>query len=249
LTKCLGKFITGKDPSIPMKRVLIIQNDPPETLGLYETYLWERAALTLVKAYELTDSEPFPPVADYDAFVIGPTPISANDAWEHSFLRKEMEYLKEIVESGKPSLGVCCGGQMLSKVLGGEVVRSPLKEVGRYTVSLAEDGFDDPLFQGFPDEFPVFHWHTDMFTVPPGGKLLATGDPCPIQAYRKDNVWGVIFHLEITSEDAKRWADAYPEEPTIIGKTVEQVIKECEAAEKDMARLASLLIDNFLEIG
>jgi GMP synthase (glutamine-hydrolysing) len=249
LTKCLGKFITGKDPSIPMKRVLIIQNDPPETLGLYETYLWERAALTLVKAYELPDSEPFPPVADYDAFVIGPTPISANDAWEHSFLRKEMEYLKEIVESGKPSLGVCCGGQMLSKVLGGEVVRSPLKEVGRYTVSLAEDGFDDPLFQGFPDEFPVFHWHTDMFTVPPGGKLLATGDPCPIQAYRKDNVWGVIFHLEITSEDAKRWADAYPEEPTIIGKTVEQVIKECEAAEKDMARLASLLIDNFLEIG
>jgi GMP synthase-like glutamine amidotransferase len=239
----------GKDPPIPMKRVLIIQNDPPETLGLYETYLWERAALTLIKAYELPASEPFPPVNDYDAFVIGPTPISANDALEHPFLQKELNYLKEIVDSGKPCLGICCGGQMLSIVLGGEVVRSPRKEVGGYNVSLTEDGLHDPLFHGFPDEFPVFHWHADMFTVPLGGKLLATGDPCPIQAYRKDNVWGVIFHLEITSEDAKRWAKAYPDEPTIIGKTVKQVIKECEAAEKDMARLASIFVDNFLNIG
>ena len=229
-----------------MKRVLIIQNDPPETLGLYETYLWERAAVTLIKAYELSETEPFPPVNDYDAFVIGPTPISANDALEHPFLRKEWSYLKEIADSGKPCLGVCCGGQMLSIVLGGEVVRSPSKEVGGYTISLTGDGLDDQLFHGFPDKIPVFHWHSDMFTVPPGGKLLATGDPCPIQAYRKGNVWGVLFHLEITSEDAKRWANAYPDEPAVIGKTVEQVIKDCEATEKDMTRLAGILIDNFL---
>lgn len=237
-----------KDPPIPMKRVLIIQNDPPETLGLYEKFLLERASVALIKAYELPESESFPPVNEYDAFIIGPTPISANDALKHPFLRNELDYLKEIVDSGKPCLGVCCGGQMLSLVLGGEVVRSPSKEVGGYTVNLAEDGPNDPLFHGFPAEFPVFHWHTDMFTVPPGGKLLATGDPCPIQAYRKDNVWGVIFHLEITSEDAKRWAKAYPDEPAIIGKTVKQVIKECEDTEKVMASLARVLIENFLRL-
>ena len=184
---------------------------------------------------------------EYDAFVIGPTPISANDALEHSFLRKELNYLNQITCSCKPCLGVCCGGQMLSKVLGGEVVKSPSKEVGGYTVSLTEDGLDDQLFHGFPDKFPVFHWHSDMFTVPPSGTLLATGDPCPIQAYRKGNVWGLIFHLEITSGDAKRWANAYPDEPPVIGKTVEQVIKECEATEQEMAKLASILIDNFLK--
>ena len=184
---------------------------------------------------------------EYDAFVIGPTPISANDALEHSFLRKEWNYLNQITYSCKPCFGVCFGGQMLSKVLGGEVVKSPSKEVGGYTVSLTEDGLDDQLFHGFPDKFPVFHWHSDMFTVPPSGTLLATGDPCPIQAYRKGNVWGLIFHLEITSGDAKRWANAYPDEPALIGKTIEQVIKECEATEKDMTRLAGLLIENFLK--
>lgn len=231
-----------------MKRVLIIQNDPPETLGLYESYLWDRAAVSLIKAYGLSEDEPFPPVSDFDAFVIGPTPISANDAHKHAFLRKEWKYLENIVESGKPCLGVCCGGQMLSMVLGGEVRRSPSKEVGGYEVKLSDQGLADPLFKGFPDVFPVFHWHTDMFTVPPGGKLLGEGDPCPIQAYRKNNVWGVIFHLEITSEDAKRWANAYPEEPGLIGKTVEQVIQECEKTEVEMTKLASKLIDNFLSI-
>ena len=137
---------------------------------------------------------------------------------------------------------------MLAMVLGGEVKRSPSKEVGGYTARLTDSGVNDPLFEGFPEEFPVFHWHTDMFTVPPGGQLLAVGDPCPIQAYRMDNVWGVIFHLEITSEDAKRWANAYPEEPAIIGKTVEQVIKECEETESEMTRLASKLVNNFLSL-
>ena len=203
-----------------MKRVLIIQNDPPETLGLYETYLRERASVTLLKAYEMLENDSFPPVSDYDSFVIGPTPISANDARKHAFLRKEWSYLEEIVASGKPCLGVCCGGQMLAIVLGGTVRKSPKKEVGGYTVELTADGISDPLFNSFPSSFPVFHWHSDMFTVPYGGKLLATGDPCPIQGYRKDNVWGIIFHLEITTEDAQRWANAYPEEPAMIGKTV-----------------------------
>jgi GMP synthase-like glutamine amidotransferase len=135
---------------------------------------------------------------------------------------------------------------MLAKLLGGEVVKSPSKEIGGYTVNLTEEGAADPLYHGFPDGFPVFHWHSDMFTVPPGGQLLATGNPCPIQSYRRGNVWGVIFHLEVTSIDAERWADAYPTEPRLIGKTREQVLAECRETESEMGKLAERLMENFL---
>ncbi len=229
-----------------MSKVLIIQNDPPETLGLYETFLREQTELKLIKAYEMKPQEKFPPVDQFTHFLIGPTPISANDALKHEFLRNEWNYLEKIVESGKPCLGVCCGGQMLSILLGGEVKKSPRKEVGGYTVTLTPDGISDPLYSGFPDRFPVFHWHSEMFTVPPGGKLLATGDPCPIQSFRKDNVWGIIFHLEITAVDAVRWADAYPAEPQAIGKTREQVLYECKSTEPQMKNLAENLMKNFL---
>ena len=229
-----------------VKRALVIQNDAPETLGLYEAFLREKTELTLVHAYRMKESDEFPPVNEFDVFVVGPTPIPANDALSHRFLRKEWRYLREIVASGKPTLGVCCGGQMLAMLLGGEVKKSPVREIGVYEATLTDQGVWDPLFRGFPPVFPVFHWHSDMFTVPPGGELLATGDPCPIQAFAKNKVRGVIFHLEITAEDAGRWAAAYPEEPGHIGKTAEQVVRECREKEPEMTRLAMRLVDNLL---
>jgi GMP synthase-like glutamine amidotransferase len=229
--------------------ILIIQNDEPETLGLYETYLKEKKIPHKVfHAYKLKPRESFPSIDEYDAFIVGPTPISANDAMKHYFLKKEWSELEKMTESGKPTLGVCCGGQMLSIILGGEVKPSPSKEIGGYQVHLTNVGQNDPLFKGFPISFPVFHWHSEMFTIPPGGECLATGDPCPIQSFSKENVKGVIFHLELTSQDAKRWADAYPKEPEMIGKSIDQVIQECKMVETQMQKLCYLLMDNFLSL-
>ena len=231
-----------------MARVLIIQNDPPETLGLYEKYLRKNSDLTLIHAYEMNSEDSFPSIDEFTHFIIGPTPISANNAEKHFFLRKELDYLREIIDSGKPCLGVCCGGQMLARLLGGMVLKSPSKEIGSYTLSLTKEGGADALFHGFPAKFPVFQWHSEMFTVPHGGQLLVIGKPCNIQVFNKDNVWGVIFHLEITYQDAERWANAYPDEPAYIGKSRDQVLNECRDNEAEMRRLAELLMDNFLSL-
>jgi GMP synthase (glutamine-hydrolysing) len=227
-------------------RTLIIQNDEPETLGLYERYLSEKSDLRLFKAYKMGTDEQFPLIEDFDAFIIGPTPISANDVERINFLRKEWKFLKQLTQSEKPVLGVCCGGQMLSRALGGSVKPSPMKEIGGYKIELTWAGQIDPLFKGFPSEFPVFHWHSEMFTVPPYGVLLAEGRPCPIQAFGHGNVRGVLFHLEITADDAKRWVNAYPKEPSSIGKTTKSVIEECQEYENQMTILAERLVDNLL---
>lgn len=227
-------------------RVLIIQNDPVENLGLYEAFIRERVGVDVAHAYSMKAGERFPDTDSYAAFIVGPTPISANAVDKHPLLVREWEYLSRVVGSGKPVLGVCCGGQMLARLLCGEVVKSPSKEVGGYTVRLTEAGVADPLFRGFPADVPVFHWHSDMFKVPPGGRLLARGDPCPIQAYAWRNVRGVIFHLEIDHDEADRWASAYPDELAAVGKTREQVLDECRVREPEMRRLAEKLIDNFL---
>lgn len=232
-----------------LPKVLIIQNDEPENLGLYETYLKEKKVPhRIFRAYNLRPEESFPLIDEYDAYIVGPTPISANDAMKHYFLKKELHELEKMIESGKPTLGVCCGGQMLAKILGGEVKPSPLREIGGYQAHLTRSGLNDPLFKGFPPSFPVFHWHSEMFTIPPGADCLATGNPCPIQAFGKENVKGVIFHLELTSLDAIRWAEAYPKEPAAIGKSVDQVIQECHEVETQMHKLSYLFMDNFLSL-
>jgi GMP synthase (glutamine-hydrolysing) len=228
-------------------RTLIIQNDETETIGQYVQYLKTfHVGHTILHAYGFDPDDFFPPVDYFDAFIIGPTPISANDIEEHPYLRREWDYLGEVIDSGKPCLGVCCGGQMLARKLGAQVRRSPEKEVGGYEVRLTKEGLKDPLFAGFPDEFPVFHWHSDMFEIPPGGSLIAIGEPCPIQAFGWGNIRGVIFHLEIDRREAGRWADAYPTELEAVGKTREQVLNECGKREPEMRWLASKLMDNFM---
>jgi len=228
-------------------KILIVQNDETETLGLYEQYLMEKGLEYLVHhAYSVNGEGSFPSVWEHDAFIIGPTPIPANDYEVHAFLREEWRFLGEVIGSGKPCLGVCCGAQLLAKRLGAEVRRSPEKEVGGYHVRLTEGGRKDPLFAGFPPTFPVFQWHSDMFEAPPGGATLAEGSPCPIQAFGWGKVRGVIFHLETERREAERWADAHPEGLDAVGKTKEQVLKECEETEPEMGRLARLLMDNFL---
>ena len=229
-------------------RILIIQNNITENLGLYEAFLRESVEVDVLHAYSMGPDEVFPEIDNYSALIIGPTPISANDVSKHQFLTREWRYLSRIVITGKPILGVCCGGQILARLLGAEVVGSPRKEVGGYTVNLTDDGLADPLFRGFPRDVPVFHWHGDMFRVPPGGKLLARGDPCPIQAYAWRNVRGLIFHLEINHFEAERWASAYPEELDSVGKTREQVLDECVEREPEMRLLAKRLIENFLDL-
>jgi len=229
-----------------MARFLIIQNDPIEGLGLYGLLLSDEGNVDVVHPY--LPGASLPSAVSYDAFVIGPTPIPANDAEGHAFLARELRYLSGVIGSGKPILGVCCGGQILSKLLGGDVKRSPSKEVGGYAVELTDAGRGDPLFGGFPSSFPVFQWHSDMFTVPPGGEQIARSELCPIQAFAKGTVRGVIFHLEVDHLDAARWADAYPAELAAVGKTKAQVIEECRSRERDMGRLAEVLIRNFVDL-
>jgi len=228
-------------------KVLIIQNDETESLGGYERYLKKyKVHHTVFHAYDMEGEDAFHPVDLYDAFIIGPTPISANNVDDHLFLRKEWELLGEIIDSGKPCLGVCCGGQMLARRLGAKVTRSPEKEVGGYEVQLTEEGRADPLFAGFSELFSVFHWHSDMFEIPPRGQMLVEGDPCPIQAFGHRNVRGVIFHLEIDRREASRWADAYPTELEAVGKTKQQVLNECRIREPQMRWLSNRLMENFL---
>ncbi len=56
-------------------RVLIVQNEETESLGLYEQFLSEEGmGLQVVHAYGIKPDAPFPLVDDFDAFIIGPTP-------------------------------------------------------------------------------------------------------------------------------------------------------------------------------
>lgn len=62
--------------------------------------------------------------------------------------------------------------------------------------------------------------------MPPGAELLVTGEASRNQMFRKANMVGVTFHLELSAA-AGRYARAYGQELWGVGKTAAEVVAEC----------------------
>ncbi len=227
-------------------RILMVQNCEAEGFGLYASELGSRGATLLQhRAY---CEESFPDVSALDGVLVGGTPISAYHVDAHPFLQREVAFLHRILAADTPCLGICCGAQLLAMCLGAPVTRNPVMEIGTYSVALTRDGRSDEILAGFPETFPVFHWHGDTFGIPEGARLLATGQECRNQMFRLRNAVGLQFHLEVLPADAARWSAEYAPELARVRKTASQVHAEASASEGSFRSLAGRLASNFLRL-
>jgi len=225
-------------------KVLVIQNCKTEGIGLYEEYLKEKGIEYYI--FHTFSGKRFPPMKQFDAFIVAGTPISVCELHKYRFLRNEWRYFKKVIQLNKLCLGICFGGQLLARMLGAKVRRNPVIEIGGYEVKLTSYGKKNRFFKGFPNRFTVFHWHGDTFDLPKKAKILIQGIDCKNQAFSYNKAIALQFHLEVTSREARIWADKYINELKKVNKTKEQVVKESQTREKKMKKLAFLLLDNFL---
>lgn len=126
--------------------------------------------------------------------------MNSDQVDEHPWLVGEADWLRDVVDLGRAHvLGICLGSQLLAHVLGGTVGRAAVPEIGWQRIERTGDGDDDAVFASLPGSFDAMQWHGDAWTVPPGGRLLATSTGCAMQAFGwGDRVRGVQFHPEFT---------------------------------------------------
>ena len=75
------------------------------------------------------------------------------------------------------------------------------------------EGRSDPVIGAIGPAAPLFHWHVDTFTLPPGAAHLAESDATPIQAFRIGRaVYGIQFHFEAGTELVASWTRDFAEE-------------------------------------
>ncbi|HUN52061.1 MAG TPA: gamma-glutamyl-gamma-aminobutyrate hydrolase family protein [Candidatus Sulfotelmatobacter sp.] len=141
-------------------------------------------------------------------------PMSAND--DHlPFMRAERDLIERALAAGKPYLGICLGGQMLARHLGGRVGphAEGYHEIGYYPVEPTAAGRDL-----FDPGFHAYEWHREGFDLPRGAVLLATGRHFPHQAFRYgDAAFGLQFHPEVTPAIMERWAKEATDKLTLPG--------------------------------
>lgn len=156
------------------------------------------------------EQAPFLPVdlTAYAGVVLGGSPFTVSEPRDSKSVterRVEEELtalVRELVERQVPYLGLCYGIGATSLALGGVVDRTYGEPVGATTVRLTEAAADDPLFAALPSTFAAFVGHKEAATEPPpGAVVVATSDPCPVQAYRVGPcAWVTQFHPELELE-------------------------------------------------
>ena len=185
-------------------RAHYLQHVPFEGLGSIEA--WLQDAGYEITSTQLYNSEDFPRVEDIDLLVVMGGPMSVNDEQDYPWLVEEKKFIKNAIDTGKPTLGICLGAQLVANSMGGEVFPNSVKEIGWFPIQAAKSE-RDAVFQ-FPEEIEVFHWHGETFSLPQGAVQIARSKGCKNQAFQIGaNVIGLQFHLETTSDSAQAIVD------------------------------------------
>ena len=167
-----------------------------------------------IESTDVFKSAPLPKLDGYDwLMVMG----GSQHAWEediNSWLAPEKDYIKEALSTGKVVIGICFGAQLLAEALGGSLFKNGQPEVGWYDVKLNEEGRRSFLFDGLPETFTTFHWHSDHFSLPPDCVCLADSPPTANQVFVKPGkpYVGIQFHPEYTRRMVLEFAEAFGQE-------------------------------------
>jgi len=230
-------------------KILVIKNISREDPGLLGEIIMEQGI-----SYDIADlslGQKPGSVENYGAIVVLGGPDSAID--ETLKMKSELTLIRKVLAEGIPYLGICLGLQTMVKAGGGQVVKSPVPEVGLrdhngqfYTVRLTREGRNDLLFDGMEDSFRVFHLHGETVTITENMQLLATGRSCLNQIVKiGSSAYGIQGHLELTESMLGTWIR---EDPDLHKINKEQLLHDFKSGIDIYSQTGRQLLTNFLRI-
>lgn len=134
-------------------------------------------------------------VTDQDGWMCSPSRLSVYD--DVPWLHEVEQFLRDLVKTETPYVGICFGHQLMAQALGASVRKA---DVGwgigakRYEVLLPQPWMDSP------DDVILAASHQDqVMELPPDARLLARADYCPIGGMMiGERAWTLQVHPEFS---------------------------------------------------
>jgi GMP synthase-like glutamine amidotransferase len=181
----------------------------------------------------------FPNLADYDVIVPMGAPWGAwDDDRIGNWLAPELEFITKAIDQDVPIFGICFGGQLLARALGGSVAPGPKPEIGWTVVHTDRP---DLVSAG-----PWFQFHYDRWTVPATALEVARNSAAS-QAFTYARNLGVQFHPELTTEMLSGWLNNGGRDLVIKdGQDPDVLLAHTEAEQLNAKERTNQLVDAFL---
>lgn len=230
------------------KRVLFIEHDHVSEGGpiwhQFKKRGYEIVRFLIVEEinyYQPNVSVVWPDLLAFDAIVVMGAPWGA---WEDERIGKwllpEIEKVGKAHDAGIPILGICFGGQLMARILGGSVARAPRAELGWYHLESNEPHL-------IP-EGPWFQYHWDSWKIPPKAIEIARTDLCS-QAFTFGRTLALQFHPEIDPHVLEMWLamEGGCVEVEAEGVDVSELREQTRKLEIESNRRGYNLVDQFLD--
>ena len=230
-------------------KFLVLQHIPIEHPGIFRDFMMRDNIE--IHTVELDEGEPIPDLKSYDAMIVMGGPMDTWQEEEYSWLRPEKESIYEFTcIQKKPYLGLCLGAQLLGEVIGGEVKKMEIPEIGALTIDISNH---ETIFKNMPNKIKVLQWHSyEVSNLPKEANLLASSNECLVQAFSFNKAFGLQFHVEQTENTVPQWS-CVPEykfalEETLGEGALEKFEKDINYNLIDFNKKAEQIYNNFLQV-
>jgi len=175
-------------------KILILQHESSSPMGTTRDWLALRNIdFTLLHL----ESQELPHQQDFDGLIVLGGEMNVNQEIQFPWLIKERTYIKNWMESKKPLVGLCLGGQLIAEALGATVAKHDFWEIGWCELEINHEA----SLPGAGKVIPGFQWHGYTFEVPPQAELIIKGKHWPNQGFVYNrNTFAFQFHPEVTLE-------------------------------------------------
>ena len=228
-----------------MSKVLVLQHIECETLGTIAHSL--QSADISAQYIRTFEGQPVPKeMCDAAGLIVMGGPMGVYDQPRYPVLRDEMRLISQALQEEKPVLGVCLGSQLLAATLGAKVTKGKKKEIGWHPVTLTEAAKSDPLWIEVEPSFTAYHWHGDIFEVPPGAVSLASSELTKCHAFRYGHqAYGFLFHMEITERMIKDMVKTFRDELQEIGTVGREIVEKAKDHLPQLQRIGGLVFQRW----
>lgn len=158
-------------------------------------------------------------------------PMSVNDPLP--WIDQACALIRDADAASIPVIGHCLGGQLMSKALGGQVTKNPVKEIG-WGEARAED---TDLARHWLGDFAgqagtVFQWHGETFSIPPGATRLLASTHCANQMFALGPNLAMQCHVEMTPEMIGAWCAQWGDE--VLARADRQSVQPPELMQQEI---------------
>jgi GMP synthase-like glutamine amidotransferase len=157
-----------------------------------------------------------------DFLVVMGGPMNIYQHRDHPWLPFEKDFIRAVIDAGKPILGICLGAQLIADVLGARVFQNPEIEIGWFPVV-----FGPGAFGGLPETTMALHWHGDTFEIPPDAEALGKSAGCARQGFvYEGRTVGLQFHLELNELLIENFVREFSHElkPSLFVQSADEIL-------------------------